>query len=278
MSKLIIGATLDDAPHISEEVRAEWFADMTPTERQARAAGVPSLGSGRIYPFADSDYVEEPWEFPVTWPLAFGIDVSQTRKAHVLAAWDAATMTLHVFDSYLKKDTPIGVHVSMIHSVVGGIRGARAGRWIRGVGDLSAPVRDADRTNYLQAYRKEGLLCYPAHKGNVESGIAIVSQMFHHDQLKVSRSCTGLIDEIRQYQRDKRQQIVKEKDDRLDALRYLVGALTHRDVWRKRPEIERAEHAAFEAARKRRRGLDDGPAASSYADSVRPGSDGNWMG
>lgn len=59
MSRAIITAGIDDALHFSEEQRKEIIAAYPPHEREARVRGVPSLGSGRIFPVTEESIAIE---------------------------------------------------------------------------------------------------------------------------------------------------------------------------------------------------------------------------
>jgi hypothetical protein len=50
--------TIDDAEHYSPEDRARIVAGYPDHEREARAKGIPTLGSGRVFPVAEVDIRE----------------------------------------------------------------------------------------------------------------------------------------------------------------------------------------------------------------------------
>ena len=61
MSKLVVGATWDDVPHLSPEQKAELWGSIPPYQRDARSKGIPQLGSGAIYPVPESEIVVDPF-------------------------------------------------------------------------------------------------------------------------------------------------------------------------------------------------------------------------
>ncbi len=89
---ITIGATWDDAPHMSAEDRARIEAQYkTDAERDARARGVPMLGEGKILHTAKSIYVCDPVPIPDHWARIKGIDFGGTDgHPHAIAelAWD----------------------------------------------------------------------------------------------------------------------------------------------------------------------------------------------
>jgi hypothetical protein len=55
--------TIDDALHIPPEERAKIISGFLPHEREARARGVPMLGSGRIFMTPEGAITEPPIEY-----------------------------------------------------------------------------------------------------------------------------------------------------------------------------------------------------------------------
>jgi hypothetical protein len=54
----------EDVPHLSAEEKARLEAALAPHEKEARMRGIPSIGSGAIYPVPESDIVCKPFEIP----------------------------------------------------------------------------------------------------------------------------------------------------------------------------------------------------------------------
>lgn len=58
MSQFLITATWDDAPHLSEAVKAELLAAIPSNQRDARTKGIPYLGIGQYFPqFSEERHV-----------------------------------------------------------------------------------------------------------------------------------------------------------------------------------------------------------------------------
>jgi phage terminase large subunit-like protein len=66
--------TIEDAGHISAAERARIVAGYPAHEREARAMGLPQLGSGRIFPLAARDVAIESFAIPRHWPVIGGLD------------------------------------------------------------------------------------------------------------------------------------------------------------------------------------------------------------
>src|SRR5712692_753166 len=68
------GLADDDAFHYTEADRARIVAAYPPHEREARAKGIPSLGSGRIFPVEEAAIAIDAFDVPRHWPQIAGID------------------------------------------------------------------------------------------------------------------------------------------------------------------------------------------------------------
>src|SRR4029453_3106577 len=66
--------TLDDVEHYTDEEKAKIAASYAAHEREARTKGIPTLGSGRIFPVADEILAIEQRDFPDHWPRIGGMD------------------------------------------------------------------------------------------------------------------------------------------------------------------------------------------------------------
>lgn len=60
----VVTMTIDDAEHYTQEQRDAIIASYPPHERDARSKGIPSLGSGRIFPVSEDLISIEPFEIP----------------------------------------------------------------------------------------------------------------------------------------------------------------------------------------------------------------------
>jgi hypothetical protein len=195
---------------------------MMPYMRDARAKGIPALGSGAIYPILDEDvmfddrwlYEEGGGNLPVWLKYANGMDVGWNHAtACVFGAYDDKNDICYIYRVYKQGRAEPATHVEAIKS---------SGDWIPTVCDpASSASSQADGTKLIDKYNDLGLYLFKADN-TVETGILEVWQRLVSGRLKVARSCTPLFDELRTYHRDEHGKIVKLNDDLLDALRYLV--------------------------------------------------------
>lgn len=202
----------DDVAHLSDELKKELFNALPPHEREARSKGIPTIGSGKIYPVLESEFVIEPLSLPKHFPRCFAMDVGWNATACVWGALDRDSDTVYIYDEYKTGQAEPAIHASAIKA---------RGEWIPGVIDPASRGRSQhDGTKLYEKYVKEGLAITPADNA-VEAGIYEVWQRLSTGRLKVFSTCTKFIEEIRLYRRDDKGKIVKKDDHILDCCRYL---------------------------------------------------------
>jgi len=213
MSRYLVSATWDDAPHLGAKEKKELAASYPVYQRDARTKGVPQLGSGAIYPIGETEILVEPFDVPAYWPRGYGMDVGWNMTAAIFAAHDRETDVLYLIGEYARAQAEPSVHAA-------GIR-AR-GEWLQGVIDPAARGRSQkDGSRLLQDYRDQGLRVNEALNA-VEAGIYEVYQRLSTGRLKVFRTLQHWLGEYRIYRRDKKGAVVKEGDHLMDATRYLI--------------------------------------------------------
>lgn len=79
--------TIDDAGHYTEADRARIVAAYPPHEREARARGIPALGSGRIFPIEEAAIAIDAFEIPRHWPQIGGIDYLGYTGGRTFEKW-----------------------------------------------------------------------------------------------------------------------------------------------------------------------------------------------
>ena len=213
--KYVVQVTWNDVPHLNNEQKEELLKSYSTHEREARSKGVPSLGSGAIYPYADELIVINSFPIPNYWPKVYGLDVGWNMTAAVWIAQNPDTKELFVYSEHYQGQSVPAIHASAIKA---------RGEWIFGTIDpASLGVSQADGQALYDLYSREGLNLEIA-ENSVEAGIFEVGQLMASGQLKIFDTCTNLLAERRIYRRDEKGKIIKKKDHALDALRYAVMA------------------------------------------------------
>ena len=224
----LIQAGWDDAPHMTKEVRQQILAALPPHERKMREQGIPQLGSGLVFPIAESDMVCDPINIPDHWPRICGLDFGWDHPtAAAWAAWDRDSDIIYIYDTYAMSQEAVPIHASAIKG---------RGNWIPVIWPMDG--RQADKgsgKSLTEQYRNEGVsmtrehFTNPPQQGQKENtgGISVeadVQEMytrFMTNRLKIFNNQSKLLEELRMYHR-KDGKIVFKHDDVISATRYAV--------------------------------------------------------
>lgn len=221
----VVSMTIDDAEHYTPEERAKIIASYPAHEREARTKGIPTLGSGLIFPVLEEEIVVEPFAIPAIWVQINGLDFGYDHPfAAVNLAWNRDADIVYVTKCYRQRQaTPI-LHAAAIKPWGGDWKIPCA--WPhdgfqhdKGSGEQLAAQYASHGLNMLpeQAQWEEG--------GNgVEAGIAAMLDRMLTGRWKVFSTCTEWLEERRLYHR-KDGKIVKERDDVISASRYALMML-----------------------------------------------------
>jgi hypothetical protein len=92
---------IDDAEHYTPEQRQSIIDSYPEHEREARTKGIPSLGSGRVFPIAEDAILCDPIQIPKHWHQIVGMDFGWDHPfAATRNAWDKDNDTWYVVASY----------------------------------------------------------------------------------------------------------------------------------------------------------------------------------
>jgi Terminase RNaseH-like domain/Terminase large subunit, T4likevirus-type, N-terminal len=222
MSRHITRMTIDDALHFSPERRAEIISAYPEHEREARTKGIPSMGSGRVFPVTEALVGCAAFEIPQHWPLIGGLDFGWDHPtAAVKLAWDRDADIVYVANAYRRREATPLEHAAVLKPW-GGFPWA----WPQ-----DGYQRDKRSGGTLAAdYAKYGLRIggthaqFPDGGNGVEAGIMAMLGRMQTGRLKVFHHLEDWWTEFRMYHR-KEGLIVKERDDLMDATRYAIMML-----------------------------------------------------
>ena len=212
-------ATWDDAKHLSETTKRDLLASYPEWQRDMRTKGLPLLGAGLIFDFADEDIKCQAFECPPHWFVVNGMDFGWDHpQAHVQLWHDRDSDVLYVAQAWKRsKVTPTTVWSAVK-------------QWAQGV--PSAWPHDGLQTEkgsgeqQKKAYVDAGWSMMPEHAtwqagGNgVEIGLVEMYERMTTGRLKVFSHLTDWFEEKLNYHRDENGNIVKVNDDLLAATRY----------------------------------------------------------
>lgn len=215
--------TIDDVDHYSAEEKARIVASYPAHEREARAKGIPTMGSGRVFPVPEEQIKIEPRPIPRHWAQINGVDFGWDHPfAAVNVAWDRDADCVYVCKAYRQREATPVIHAAAIRTW---------GEWIpcswphdgyqhdKGSGDQLAKLYRDQHLNMLaeQATHPEG--------GNgVEAGLMDMLDRMQTGRFKVFSNLAEWFEEFRLYHRVEGK-LVKERDDLMSATRYAVMML-----------------------------------------------------
>lgn len=221
-SKYMVNAGWDDVPHLDAATKRQLLDSTPPYLRDARSKGIPSLGSGAIFPIPENEIIVQPFTIPNYWPRAYGMDVGWNMTAAMWLAKNPDDGTFYAYAEHGQGQSLPIVHVSAIKA---------RGDWVRGAIDPASRGRTQDEGKQLFAtYTGLGLHVTPALNG-VDAGLFEMWTAFSTGKLKIFSTLQGFLNEYRYYRRDEHGKVVKKNDHRIDSLRYaymtfhLVGSV-----------------------------------------------------
>ena len=223
MSRHVTRMTIEDAEHYTPEKRAEIIASYPPHEREARAKGIPVLGSGRVFPVTEESIRVEAFSIPGDWVHINGLDFGYDHPfAAASLAWDRDADCVYVTKTYRQRESTPVIHAASIKPW---------GDWIPCAWPHDGLQHDKGSGEALAAqYRAQGLnmtmerATFTDGGNGVEAGIMDMLDRMLTGRFKVFAHLEDWFGEFRMYHR-KDGQIVKLGDDLMSASRYAVMML-----------------------------------------------------
>lgn len=232
--RICVSMTIYDAGHYTDDERAKIIAGYPAHEREARAFGIPMMGSGRIFPVAQDAISYTPFVMPKLWPRIKGMDFGWDHPtAAASLAWDRDNDLIYVYHAYRMKEQPVPVHAMAIRS---------NDPWVPVAWPHDGLQHDKGSGLVLAAqYRKAEVPMLPEHaqfeetdeegesrvsRTSVEAGVSEMLTRFQNGTLKIASHLAEVFEEISLYHR-KDGKIAKEGDDLISAIRYAMMMLRY---------------------------------------------------
>lgn len=232
-----INMTIYDAEHYTDAERKRIIASYPAHEREARANGVPILGSGRIFPVSEEMVRVQPFAIPAHWPRIGAIDFGWDHPtAAVDIAWDRDADVVYVTKAYrVREQTPV-IHAAALKSW---------GEWLPWAWPHDGYQHDKGSGEALATqYRNLGLkmmgvnATHPDGSTGVEAGLMDMLDRMLTGRLKVFSHLEDWWEEYRLYHR-KDGLVVKVMDDLMSATRYGIMMLR---AAKTKPSGKRPDH------------------------------------
>jgi len=214
---LIGPVSWDECTHMTPEAQATALDGIPEFEHDLRRLGIPSFGSGMVYPITESRLRVDPFTIPQHWRVIRSIDLGINHPTAICwLAYDMEADTIYLTKTYAVKGEPAAVHAAAANSY-----------W------PDAPIvfpHDVDQTEkgsgqtVRRYYEKAGIKHARDFKNidgsiKVEPGIFDIYERMKDGRFKVFSTCTEFWHEFRLYHRDEGK-LVKVNDDVMDAMRY----------------------------------------------------------
>lgn len=204
--------TIEDAEHISGEERARIIASYPEHERDARTKGIPTLGSGRIFPVAEDRIACDPIPVPPHWRRIGAMDFGYDHPwAAVELAHDGDADVVYVTKaSRARQMTPV-----LAAATVKPWGDWLPWAWPR---DGRRDTQEGAGIALASQFTAQGLGMLPDHaqfedkSGSVEAGLMLMLDRMQTGRFKVFRHLSDWFEEFRLYHR-KDGKVVKINDD-----------------------------------------------------------------
>jgi phage terminase large subunit-like protein len=206
----------EDTTHLANDEKARMLANMPLHEREARSKGVPSLGSGMVYPISESSITCEPFQIPEYWARVFGLDFGWTDPtAALFAAHDRDNDEVYFYAEYAASQlTPQHHAVELMKQNAHRIPGVfdESGK--------SSMIKDGSRV--IDLYKEAGIKNMTPADRRREEGVLLVLQRMQNGKLKIFNTLHKTLAELRMYARDEKGLIKDGNDHLMDCMRYVI--------------------------------------------------------
>ena len=219
-TRYLVTAGWDDVPHLDAKTKRELWDSSPPHEREARAKGIPSLGSGRIFPVEEDSIKIDPFNIPAHWPRINGIDFGWDHPtAAVHCAWDRDSDCFYITKAHrMREATPV-IHAATIKPW---------GAWVPTAWPHDGLQHDKGSGEQLaKQYANAGLLMlrdratFEDGTNGVEAGLMDMLERMQTGRFKVFSNLDEWFQEFRLYHR-KDGKVVKAMDDLMSCTRYAL--------------------------------------------------------
>lgn len=226
-ARSVTSMTIDDAEHYTEEQRAQIIASYPAHEREARAKGIPTLGSGLIFPVLEESIIVAPFTIPHFWPKIGGLDFGWDHPTSaVCLAWDRDSDVVYVTKNYRQRQATPVIHAAAVKPW---------GPWLPWAWPHDGNNDTAAGENLSAQYSAQGLnmlterATFEDGTNSVEAGLMDMLDRMQTGRWKVFSTCTDWLEERRLYHR-KDGKVVKERDDTISASRYALMMIRFAEI------------------------------------------------
>lgn len=222
----ITNMTIDDVEHYTPEQRQAIILSYPAHEREARAKGIPTMGSGRVFPI-EEEYIKcAAFPIPDHWVQIAGIDFGWDHpSAASRLAWDKDSDIIYVIATHRAREQTPALFAPSVKPW---------GDWLKWAWPHDGLQHDKGSGEQLkEQYKAQGLnmlidkATHPPAQGqkegeggnSVEAGVTEMLERMQTGRWKVFSHLNDWFEEFRLYHR-KDGVIVKKNDDLISSSRY----------------------------------------------------------
>jgi phage terminase large subunit-like protein len=221
--------TIEDAEHYTPEARVKIIAAYPAHEREARAKGIPMLGSGRIFPVTEESIAYDAFDMPKHWPRIGGMDFGWDHPfAACELCWDRDSDVVYLTKAYRKRESTPILHAAALKPWGDWLPWA----WPR---DGHRETLEGAGIALAEQFKAQGLAMLLEHSQfenksvSVEAGLMDWLDRMQTGRFKAAKHLNDFWEEFRLYHR-KDGKVVKENDDLMSAIRYALMMLRYADT------------------------------------------------
>ncbi|MBY8138818.1 terminase large subunit [Vibrio fluvialis] len=218
-SQKVVNMTIYDADHYTDEEKERIVASYPEHEREARARGIPTMGSGRIFQIPEETVKCQPFACPDHFYVINGCDFGWDHpQAHIQLWWDKDEDIFYVARTWKqseKKATEAYASTKKWQSNIPVAWPHDGYQHEKGGGEELREKYEEAGFNMLPSHAT-----WPEGGNSVEVGITEMRDLMLEGRFKVFNTCEPFFEEFRLYHRDANGKIVKLVDDILSAVRY----------------------------------------------------------
>lgn len=237
--------TIEDAEHYTPEQRSAIISSYPAHEREARAKGIPTLGSGRVFPISEERIKVDAFEIPKHWTCIGGLDFGWDHPSGaVKLAWDRDNDAVYVIAAHRQRHQTPKMFSETIKPW--GQLTASPGQtkqWMPWAWPHDGLQHDKGSGEQLaKQYGDQGLLMLPERatfedgSNGVEAGVTDMLDRMESGRFKVFSHLADYFEEFNLYHR-KDGLIVKKGDDLISASRYALMMRRFAKV-KQKPEVK----------------------------------------
>jgi phage terminase large subunit-like protein len=220
-----VSMNIDEVDHISPEDKLMIINSYEEHERDARLKGIPSLGSGRVFPVPEDDIVVHPFQIPDHWYVIAGLDFGWDHPtAATKLAWDKDSDCVYVINDYSKSKEVAAMHVASLKPWGEKLPFAWPHDGLQHDKQSGQPLAESYKAYGLNMLYERATMTDGS--SSLEASTLEMLDRMRTNRFKVFNTCQLWINEFRSYHR-KDGLIVKLKDDVISSSRYALMMLRY---------------------------------------------------